>query len=68
LRQVIETAKRVTGKEIKVHEQPRRPGDPAQLVAESTLVRRELGWQPNRERLEQIIEDAWRWERQMASF
>ena len=62
VRQVIETARHVTGKDIKVLEKPRRPGDPAQLVADSRLARQELNWSPLRAEMEKIIEDTWRWE------
>jgi len=40
---------------------PRRPGDPPTLVASSEKVRKELGWKPKRERLETIVESAWKW-------
>ena len=59
--QVIETARRVTGKEIPVHVGPRRTGDPAILVASSDKIKRELGWQPQFQDLGLIIESAWRW-------
>lgn len=60
-RQVIETAQRVTGIQITIKEGPRRPGDPAVLVASSDRIRNELGWNPRYPRLETIIGDAWRW-------
>ncbi|WP_291319333.1 UDP-glucose 4-epimerase GalE [Desulfonatronospira sp.] len=63
VRQVIEAAGRVTRRNIPAEDNPRRPGDPARLVADSTLAREELGWHPRRSDLETIIEDAWRWER-----
>ncbi len=46
VREVIETARRVTGKEIPVRVGPRRPGDPAVLIASSDKIKSELGWQP----------------------
>lgn len=61
VRQVIETAERVTGKKIPVAESPRRPGDPAVLVASSEKIIRELGWKPRFPALEAIIETAWKW-------
>jgi UDP-glucose 4-epimerase len=61
VRQVIETARRVTGRPIPATAAERRPGDPAVLVADSTRVRRELGWKPRYEDLEAIIGTAWRW-------
>jgi UDP-glucose 4-epimerase len=60
-REVVETARRVTGHAIPVVEGPRRPGDPAELVASAERARRELGWEPQVPRLEEIIESAWRW-------
>jgi UDP-glucose 4-epimerase len=60
VRQVIEAARRVTGREIPVREEPRRPGDPAQLVASSERIREELGWEPEKD-LETMIADAWAW-------
>src|SRR4029078_563669 len=50
VRQVIEAARKVTGREIPVREEPRRPGDPAQLVASSEKIRAELGWEPRSHR------------------
>jgi UDP-glucose 4-epimerase len=61
VRDVIETAQRVTGKEIPTRFGPRRPGDPAILVASSDRIKRELGWQPQFQDLGLIIESAWRW-------
>jgi UDP-glucose 4-epimerase len=61
--QVIETARKVTGKQINVIETPRRPGDPAVLVASSDRIKRELGWNPKYSGLDEIIETAWKWSR-----
>ncbi len=63
VREVIETARRITGHPISAKMGPRRPGDPATLVAASDKIRRELGWQPRYPRLEQIVETAWNWHR-----
>ena len=60
-RDVIVAARRATGDEIAVIEQPRRPGDPAELVASSDKARAELGWTPEHTDLEEIIASAWRW-------
>jgi UDP-glucose 4-epimerase len=60
VREVIETARRVTGREIRVVEEARRPGDPAALVASSERIRAELGWQPVKG-LEAMVADAWAW-------
>jgi UDP-glucose 4-epimerase len=61
VREVIAAARRVTGHPIPVVEEPRRPGDPAVLVASSDKIRRELGWQPAFPELETIIQSAWLW-------
>jgi UDP-glucose 4-epimerase len=61
VRDVIETAKRVTGKEIPVRMGPRRAGDPAVLIASSDKIKSELGWQPQFQDLGVIIESAWKW-------
>ena len=62
VREVIETARAVTGRDIPVVEADRREGDPAQLVAASERIRSELGWVPRRPRLETIVGDAWAWQ------
>jgi len=61
VREVIDTAARVTGRAVPVEVGPRRPGDPATLVAASTRIRRELGWAPRYAALEEIIRSAWSW-------
>jgi UDP-glucose 4-epimerase len=61
VREVIETARRVTGREIPVRIGPRRAGDPAALIASSDKIKSELGWQPQYQDLGMIIESAWRW-------
>lgn len=61
VREVIDMARKVTGKEINVVESPRRPGDPDQLVAQVDKIQRILGWKPQYSSLEQIIETAWAW-------
>ena len=61
VRQVIETAREVTGREIRAVEEDRRPGDPPQLVAASQKIRDELGWAPEKPDLATIIADAWVW-------
>jgi UDP-glucose 4-epimerase len=60
-RQVIATAEEVTGKKINVVDAPRRPGDPAVLVASSKKAVEELGWSPKYPDLKTIIETAWNW-------
>jgi len=61
VRQVIETARAVTGRRIPEEIGQRRPGDPPRLVANSDKIRRELGWRPQFDGLEQIISSAWQW-------
>ncbi len=63
VRQVIETARRVTGHPIPVVESPRRQGDAPRLVASSEKIRRELGWTPQHPDLTDIITSAWDWHR-----
>jgi len=63
VREVVETARRVTGHPIPAEGGPRRTGDPSVLVASSEKIRRELGWQPKYPSLEQIIGSAWEWHR-----
>jgi UDP-glucose 4-epimerase len=61
VREVIDSARRVTGRPIAVEELDRRPGDPAVLVASSEKIKTELGWQPKFAELDQIITSAWEW-------
>ena len=61
VREVIESARRVTGHPIPAEIHPRRPGDPAVLVASSQKAMRELGWKPRYTQLDEIIRTAWLW-------
>ncbi len=61
VREVIDTAAAVSGQEIPVQEHPRRAGDSARLVASSEKIRRELGWKPQHDSLQEIIGSAWEW-------
>ncbi len=61
VREVIDAVKSVTGRPIPVEECPRRPGDPAVLVASSEKIKRELGWTPKHAELDDIVESAWQW-------
>lgn len=63
VREVIEVAKRVTGRDFPVEVGDRRPGDPAVLIASSQKIREELGWEPMYGDLEEIIGSAWEWHR-----
>lgn len=62
VQEVIDTAQQVTGCPIAVVNGPRRAGDPARLVADASLIREKLGWQPRYADLATIVEHAWRWE------
>jgi UDP-glucose 4-epimerase len=64
VRQVVESARRVTGRPIPIREAPRRAGDQVSTVASSERIRRELGWQPQYPDLDTIIDSAWRWKQQ----
>ncbi len=61
VKEVIETARKVTGHPIPAVISPRRAGDPAQLVASSAKARKILGWNPKHDSLEEIIASAWKW-------
>jgi UDP-glucose 4-epimerase len=61
VREVIESARRVTGHPIPAEVLPRRPGDPAVLVASSEKAIRELGWKPKHTQLDDILRTAWVW-------
>jgi UDP-glucose 4-epimerase len=61
VRQVIAASEKVTLQKLKVHEEPRRPGDPATLVASSQKTREMLGWERQYPQLEDIISHAWLW-------
>jgi UDP-glucose 4-epimerase len=58
--QVVAAAERITGTRVQTKAAPRRPGDPPRLVAASDMIRSQLGWQPRKPALEDMIEDAWR--------
>lgn len=60
-REVIDTVRQVTGCPVKVINAPRRPGDPARLVASSERIRRELDWKPQYPALATMVETAWKW-------
>lgn len=61
VREVIATAREVTGRDIPTIAAPRRPGDPPSLVADPTLAQRDLAWKPRISQLESIINTAWQW-------
>ena len=62
VREVIDAAQAITGRQIPVKTGPRRPGDPAVLVASSDRIARALGWRPQQSSLEEIVGSAWTWE------
>jgi len=59
VREVIAAAERVTGRQVPVREAERRPGDPPELIAASARVRSELGWEPRKPSLDEMVGDAW---------
>ena len=61
--EVVEAARRVTGRRIAAVEAPRRAGDPPALVASSDKIRKELGWKPEKSELEAMLSDTWAWMR-----
>jgi len=67
VREVVETAKRVTGVDFPVEETGRRAGDPPALVADSTKLMQATGWKPKFNNLEYIIKTAWEWEKKLRS-
>jgi UDP-glucose 4-epimerase len=64
VRQVVESVRRVTGHPIPVEELPRRPGDPASLIASSVKIENDLGWKPEYQQLDDIVRSAWEWHQQ----
>jgi UDP-glucose 4-epimerase len=61
VREVIDQARRITGRDVEVADGPRRPGDPAALVADGHRAGDRLGWTPRRSSLDEILQSAWRW-------
>lgn len=61
VKEIVEMAREVTGKEIRAEIGPRRAGDPSILIASSEKAKKILGWTPSRTNIEQIIKDAWNW-------
>ncbi|MEM6822675.1 MAG: UDP-glucose 4-epimerase GalE [Verrucomicrobiota bacterium] len=61
VREVIDAVQQVSGRNIQVEEKPRRPGDPPRLIADAHKARETLGWSPEFQDINTIIESAWRW-------
>jgi len=61
VKELVDTARSITGKEIPAVIGPRRAGDPSTLIASSTKAREILGWNPGRTSIEEIMKDAWNW-------
>ncbi len=61
VREIIESVRRVTGRPIPILEEPRRPGDPAVLIASSAKITAELGWRPRYTDIDAIVASAWDW-------
>ena len=61
VREVVDCCRKITGRKIDIVEKPRRPGDPPRLIASSEKIKRELGWKPQFQSLDAIIESAWKW-------
>ena len=61
VREVIASCRKITGQPIPVMEKPRRPGDPPRLIASSEKIKRELGWRPQFQTLDAIVDSAWKW-------
>jgi UDP-glucose 4-epimerase len=61
VREVIEAARAITGKDIRARVVRRRPGDPAVLIASSAKIQRDLGWRPKFQNLDAILGSAWEW-------
>lgn len=64
VREVIESVRRVTGHPIPIAEMPRRPGDPATLIASSAKIENDLGWKPKYTHIDDIVRSAWEWHQQ----
>lgn len=65
--EVVEAAKKVTGRTVDLVFEPRRPGDPSRLIADASKAKSILGWEPENPQLESMIESAWRWHQKIGS-
>ena len=64
VREVIDSARRITGRDVRVEYGPRRAGDPPVLYANADKIRHELGWEPRYTEIDPVVETAWRWFRE----
>ena len=64
VREIIDVAMEVTGRDVPVKHALRRPGDPPRLISDSTAARRDLGWRPQFDDIREIVGSAWRWRQQ----
>ena len=67
VREVVAACAKVTGRKIATIEKPRRPGDPPRLIASSEKIKKELGWQPQFQSLDAIVDSAWKWHEKFPS-
>ena len=67
VRQIIDSARQITGQAIPAVIADRRAGDPAILIADSTRIRKQLGWRPRFEKIDDIIDTAWTWHQKEAA-
>jgi UDP-glucose 4-epimerase len=67
VREVIANVERVTGRKLSIREAPRRPGDPPALIADASRLKRELGWKPAHDSLDEIIASAYAWEERLTA-
>ena len=68
VKEIIEAAKKITGKKMDIEIQSRRKGDPAELVADNQKIKSELNWRAENSDLDKIISSAWRWEQKLLTF
>lgn len=61
VREILDSVRRVSGREFTVREEPRRPGDPPRLFAQARKIQEELGWRARITELDEIVSSAWRW-------
>ena len=68
VREIIDAAKKITGKKMDIEIQSRRKGDPAELVADNQKIKSELNWTAENSDLDKIISSAWQWEQKLLTF